>query len=181
MLQLTLPSERAWDEDLERFVSLDRLSVRLEHSLYTVAQWEAEFEVAFLHPTRKKSDAELARYIDIMADRELSDTEVLRLASSKGREINEYIGAPGGATKITEYQTGPDRQKIITAEVVYGWMIAYRIPLDPCQHWHLNRLITLIRVCGIQQDPNPKKRPMADVIAERNALNAARNAEAEHV
>jgi hypothetical protein len=53
-------------------------------------------------------------------------------------------------------------------------MIALQIPFE-CQKWHLNRLLTLIRVCEVKnQSQTPKKGNKGD-IARRNAeLNKQR-------
>lgn len=179
MLELTLEASKGWDDDDECFVNLPKVRLRLEHSLYSMARWESKYKRAFLDGKRSKSPEELMYYVRCMSEHPIDTTAVMRLGASEEAvaKVNEYISDPYTATTITDY-TGPmGKGKLITAEIIYGWMIAYRIPFE-CQHWHLNRLLTLIRVCAIQQDPKPKKRAMRDVIAERNALNAQRNAEA---
>ncbi|MBO7365205.1 MAG: hypothetical protein J6U28_00720 [Bacteroidales bacterium] len=73
-------------------------------------------------------------------------------------------------------QTGPrGGNKVITNELIYYWMTALNIPFDPCQKWHLNRLMMLIKVASIEQQP-PKKMSKADAMSQQKALNAARRA-----
>lgn len=50
-------------------------------------------------------------------------------------------------------------------------MIANNIPFE-CEKWHLNRLITLIRVCGANNE-EPKKMSKRDLARQYAQINAA--------
>lgn len=101
------------------------------------------------------------------------DPEVYnRLTSSNVRNVKKYIEAPMTATTFSKDGMGRRNQEIVTAELIYYWMIAMNIPFE-CQKWHLNRLMTLIRVCNIKNQP-PKKRSSRDIMSRNTALNAAR-------
>ena len=87
-------------------------------------------------------------------------------------DIIEYIGDPMTATTFSKEADKANNREIITSELIYYWMIASNIPFE-CQKWHLNRLITLIRICGIKNAP-PKKRSRREIMSRNAALNAAR-------
>ena len=84
----------------------------------------------------------------------------------------EYIGDSMTATTFSKEADKAGNREIITSELIYYWMIASNIPFE-CQKWHLNRLITLIRICGIKNTP-PKKRSRREIMSRNAALNAAR-------
>ena len=85
---------------------------------------------------------------------------------------------PMTATVINERNMpkgkGGTGQKVITAEMIYYWMTALNIPFE-CQKWHLNQLMTLIKVASIEQQP-PKQMSKRDIMAQNKSLNAARRA-----
>jgi hypothetical protein len=93
------------------------------------------------------------------------------LTSENIEEINNYIQNPMTATTFNEHDV-KNNKEIITSELIYYWMIALNVPME-CQKWHLNRLLTLIRVCNIKNSP-PKKMSSRDIMSRNAALNAAR-------
>ena len=120
----------------------------------------------------KKTFDEVVDYIKCMTiNQGIPDSAYLCLTEEQYAEINRYIVAPMTATTIQEEQ-GEKSREIITSEIIYYYMIACNIPME-CQHWHLNRLMTLIKVCNIKNQPS-KKRSMREVMQSNTALNAAR-------
>lgn len=174
MLTIIL-SDESWDETKEEFVDQPVTSLDLEHSLVSLSKWESEFEKPFLGD-EEKTDQEVLAYIGYMISSPDFSPEVLSKLSDKNlNEINEYINAPKTATWFASDPNGRRTGEVITSELIYFWMISFNIPFE-CQYWHLNRLFTLIRVCSVKNS-KPKKQSQAQMISERNALNAARRAQ----
>ena len=88
------------------------------------------------------------------------------------REISDYINAPMTATTFSDDKTKKTNREIVTAELIYYWMVSLNIPFE-CEKWHIKRLLTLIRVCEIKNNP-PKKRSRREIMSRNAALNAAR-------
>ena len=108
-----------------------------------------------------------------MTINQVTDPDVyLHLTRDNIEQINRYIQAPMTATYISENRNGKSNNEQITAELIYYWMISLNIPFE-CQNWHLNRLIMLIKVCNIKNQP-PKKRNKREIMSQNAALNEAR-------
>jgi len=172
MLRITIPSIEQWDENKQEFVSTKEQTLSLEHSLVSLSKWESKWCKAFLTKNEKSSE-ETLDYIKFMTLTQNVDPEVYNyLTNGNISEINEYIEAPMTATYFSDEKTSKTSREQVTAELIYYWMIALNIPFE-CQKWHLNRLLTLIKVCNIKNQP-PKKRSKKDIMSRNAALNAAR-------
>lgn len=173
MLKLSLPSREIWNSDKETFDSIGGVEVELEHSLYTLAGWEAKWKIPFANKkglTHKQFLDYIMNFMcqttDIPKSSWLTmDAEILKL-------IQEYMEDSQTATTIKNSNPGRSKNKreIITAELLYCYMFQQGIPIE-CEHWHLNRLMTLIDVCAIKSSP-PKKMSRKDAAILQQQQNA---------
>jgi hypothetical protein len=172
MLRILITLQEVFREETSEFVPQDVFPVDLEHSLVSLSKWESKWEIPFLKE-EKKTDEQVSDYIQMMIIGEIPPGEILaRLSAENIRQINDYIAAKMTATWFTERQAPRQNRDIITAELIYYWMISLNIPFE-CQHWHLNRLLTLIRVCNIKNAP-AKKMTKSEAMAQQRVLNAQR-------
>jgi len=174
MLQITIPPVELFDEAKKEFVWSKSYELQLEHSLVSLSKWESTWGKAFLTKGEKTSE-ETMDYIRCMTVSQNIDPVAYTLISQVNIDkITQYIDHPMTATKINQ-DKGTTNKDIITAEIVYHWMITFNIPFE-CQKWHLNRLLTLINVCNIKNQPQ-KKVNRKDILSKRNSLNEARKAQ----
>ena len=168
-------SGEGFDEVKGEFVDLDVVTLRLEHSLVSVSKWESKWEIPFLSKDEKsKTKEQVLDYIVMMnLDEEFPEGVLDRLQDDHINQINDYINAKMTATTIRDDAKKPSLE-VITSEVIYYWMTAMNIPFE-CQHWHLARLLTLIQVINAKNAPK-KKMSQAEMLAERNRINAERRA-----
>lgn len=173
MLKIFVPSAELYDERTERFITINGRELQLEHSLVSLSKWECKWKKPFLS-NAPKSREETIDYVRCMTISQNVDPNVfLGLTDANIEAVNRYIDDPMTATTFKNSQKKPSRQ-IVTSEIIYYWMISLEIPME-CQKWHLNRLLTLIRVCDEKNQPG-KKKSRKDIIAENRALNQMRRA-----
>lgn len=161
-----------WDEIKEEFVPPEYKTLQLEHSLVSISKWESRWHKPFLSKKEKTSE-ETIDYIRCMTiTQNVSPSVYSHLSSANIKEIDAYINDSMTATFFSDNKKKSSKQTIITSEVIYYWMIALRIPME-CQKWHLNRLLTLIKVCSEKSAP-PKKMSQDEIISRNVALNEER-------
>lgn len=172
MFHVTIPASEQWDEAKQEFVYVKEQTLQLEHSLVSLSKWESKWCKPFLTKDNKTNEESLD-YIRCMTITQNVDPNVYNyIPNSVIKDIFEYIDAPMTATSFVERSTGKSTGESVTAELIYYWMISLNIPLE-CQKWHLNRLLTLIKVCSIKNQPS-KKMSSKQILSNNAALNAAR-------
>lgn len=172
MLTIVVPEREYFDDDKNEFVHTKEVTLQLEHSLVSLSKWESRWKKPFLSDTEKTPE-ETIDYIRCMTINNNVDPSVYRrLTNGMVQRINEYISDPMTATTFSEDKHQKKNREVVTSELIYYWMVALQIPFE-CQKWHLNRLITLIRVCNIKNSP-PKKMSRTDIYRQNAALNEAR-------
>lgn len=175
MLQVVVPiGPEGWDEQKQEFVEPKTVTLRLEHSLVSLSKWESKWCKPYLTKDNKTFE-ETVDYIKCMTLTQNVDPDVYNHLTKQNIDaINEYIQAPMTATTFSDDKSSGGKKEITTSELIYYWMVSLNIPFE-CQKWHLNRLMTLIRVANIKNSPD-KKMPQAETMRRNAELNAARRA-----
>lgn len=192
MLQLVIRPQEYFDENRGIFYYAfpwapkkevfenDFFTVQLEHSLLSLSRWEEKWKIPFLGNEPEKTAEQTLDYIRCMTiTKNIPEGFYESLSQSYINQITEYISDSHTATWFSEEDPDPAKKggkpQIITAEIIYYWMTAQQIPWDPTEKWHLNRLLTLIRVCSIKNTP-PKKKSKREANEDFRRAKAARRA-----
>ena len=178
MLKIVIPKTEQYDPERNLFFTTNEQTLILEHSLVSISKWESKWKTPFLH-NKGLTREQLQDYVRCMTLTQNVDPRVYYALTSKNYEdIKNYMEDPMTATVINEKNLPPNmrgkQNKLITSELIYYWMTALNIPPE-YQKWHLNRLMTLIRVASLEQQP-PKNMSKRDIMSQNAALNAARRA-----
>lgn len=172
---MTVPGVDYFDDTTQEFVQVGEYALELEHSLVSLSKWEAIHEKPFLSKDQRSTEETLS-YVNCMSLKGDIPPEVLqRLSEDNAEAIQKYLAANMTATTFNEPNNPSPTREIITNEVIYSWMVALQIPLE-CENWHLNRLITLIKVVNAKSS-KPKPMSNADRIAQQRAINRKRREE----
>ena len=170
MLTITIPKTELYDEIQNEFRIVKEQKLVLEHSLVSLSKWESKWHKPFLGKEPKTRE-ETIDYIRCMTVNSVDPIIYDCISGQIINQINQYIEDPMTATTISEQQKKGGRE-IVTAEIIYYWMVALNIPFE-CQKWHLNKLLTFINVVNIKNKP-AKKMSKRDVMSRNASLNAAR-------
>lgn len=172
MLELNIPQREVFDEASFEFITIKPVQLRLEHSLVSISKWESIYEKPFLD-NKDKTRQETIDYIKCMTITQNVDPNVYKVISAQELEkIEQYLNKKMTATTIKAIDAPKKAGQFVTSELIYYWMVSLGIPLE-CQKWHINRLITLIRICEEKNKP-PKKMSKSARNKYNSDLNAAR-------
>lgn len=176
-LQLKISAQSGFDSDRNEFIEIKETTLQLEHSLISLKKWEQKYHIPFLD-TKEKTLEQWIYYIECMTMTQNVDPNIYRYMTTESIEkVTKYIEDPMSATwfsdKNNNISMSFNKKEIVTAEIIYYWMIELNIPIQ-FEKWHLNQLLTLIRVINIKHDP--KKMGKKEQAIQRSALNAQRRA-----
>lgn len=172
MLTIIVPETELYDEQKNEFIQIKEQTLVLEHSLVSIAKWESKWKKSYLS-SKNKTYEETVDYIKCMTITKNVNPLIYKSLNRKALEsIERYINDPMTATYFSEKDTRPVGPSIITAEIVYYWMISLGVPME-CQKWHFNRLIALIKVCNIKNNPG-KRMSNREILTRNQALNEER-------
>ncbi len=176
MLTITIPEIEAYDEEKNEFINFKETKITLEHSLKSLAKWEAKWHKPYLSQD-KKTVEEMLDYIRCMTLTQNVNPEIYRyIPASEFKRIESYIEDPMTATTVKEDPSAgvSGKNTVLTAEVIYYYMVSYGVWLD-WEKRHLNQLLMLLRVCSEKNKP-PKQMSKSKIASEYRSLNAARRA-----
>lgn len=183
-IQIVVPGQELYDPVKDLFYLTKETTLTLEHSLVSLSKWEAKWKTPFLSigqqrpgttPGKQLSPEQFKDYVKCMTITQNVDDKIYEsLTQENVHDIMEYIKDPMTATTVNPQQkkAGGNLGRTITSELIYAWMAILRIPYE-CQKWHLNRLLILIQVTSLEQEP-PKKMDPKNVLKQNSSLNKAR-------
>lgn len=177
MLKIKIEAQELFDNEKQEFINIKEQTLLLEHSLSSISKWESKWKKPFLS-TKKNSDKTIEETIDYIKCMTLNsniDNDVYNfLSESNIKLINDYIKDSMTATTFYSQDSTNTiiNRETVTSELIYYWMLSNNIPIE-CEKWHINRLLTLIRIFSIKNTP-PKKMNKNEIISRNAALNAAR-------
>ena len=171
MLKLTITVRDEYDESTKKFI-VETMDIELEHSLASLSKWEEKWEIPLLS-SPDKTDEQSVSYLECMCVTPDVAPEVFwKLTEEQQEQVSKYLEKKASATWFAN-RPEPRSGEAITAELVYYWMSGFGINWE-AQHWHLNKLLTLIKVHSVKADNKPRQQSARNRQQEIMRLNAQR-------
>lgn len=159
MIEVVIPKEvTLFDEETSRFYRIQPQTLTLEHSLLSVSKWESKWKIPFLGNEKKypkTRDMWIDYYRCMIIGKKVDPRVAYAFTADDMNRINAYINDPMTATKFYNWNSrsgGSSRPVDVTSERLYMWMTKLNIPIELCEKWHLNRLLTLIKLCNVENE-----------------------------
>jgi len=172
MKKIVVPAAELYDNGTNTFIPIKETTIQIEHSLVSISKWESKWHKPFLSKDQKTPEMFIDYVRCMTLTQNVNPLVYYALTDENIKAIQDYIEDPMTATWFSDKQKKKSQSRIVTSELIYYWMVALQIPFE-CQKWHLNRLLTLIQVCNVENQPK-KKMKTNDILRSNNSINAAR-------
>ena len=172
-ITVTIPERELYDEANNQFIEVKSKTITLEHSLLSISKWESKWHKPFFSDNQKTKEEMLDYFRCMTISGTIEPKLYYGLSKQNVKEITDYIADSMTATTIKRTDKKKNKE-IITSEVIYYWMVAFNIPFS-CEKWHINRLLTLIEIANIKNQPQ-KKMSKSAIMRQNHSLNQARRA-----
>ena len=171
MLEFELSEIEVYNEETNEFHQKPSIKLMFEHSLLSVSKWEGIHKKPFLSDSYKTHEESIS-YLECMClSPGVTREDLLSVSQDQMSKVNDYLSETRSATTINRRNQGRSNE-VITSELIYYWMVAATIPFE-AETWHLSRLLMLIEISAIKNQPK-KKMSRSDAISRQRALNAQR-------
>lgn len=177
MLKIVVPGATLFDERTSELIETRQCELQLEHSLVSISKWESKYHKTFLRQGAERTSEELLYYIKCMTlNKNVDENVYLGLSYENYIDIKNYMDDPMTATKIPkdDKKNRSTSNEPLTSELIYYYMIKLEIPVE-FQKWHINRLLTLIDLCGFK-DEKPNKMSQKDLLKRNSDIRKANEA-----
>lgn len=157
---------------------LPSAKLTFEHSLVSVSKWEAIVKRPFFgHEEKTPEDTEIYYRCMLLTEDPPSNFYSRLLDTPKFQEIADYINQDQHGTLFRAEPSSPkSKQEVVSAELIYYWLVQFQIPFQPTETWHLSKLMALVKVAGLKQS-KPKKMSTQERAQQMRALNEQRRRE----
>lgn len=143
--------------------------LQFEHSLLALSKWEAKHKKPFL-TTSARPPTEMIDYFQCMlVSPEVDPDLVYMLEPSELDDIANYMNDSQTASSVPR-QPSKLAAEVTTSELIYYWLVALKIPFQPTETWHLNRVMMLIEITNYKNQPAKKRKP-SEVMSDWRAAN----------
>ncbi len=154
--------------------TIENVDLKFEHSLVSLKEWEGFYEKPFFSDKEDeaKTVEEYFKYFECMLlPKSFKHRHLIeKLTADQHVELSNYIAAPHTATIVRDIPGRAGPRENVTAELIYYWLTAFKIPFYPTDTWHLNNTLTLVKVCGVKNAP-ATKRSRNDMIQDYRKRN----------
>ena len=143
-----------------------------EHSLLSLSKWEEKFQKAFLTREPKSHDEMIEYYRMMLTSPEHDPDLVYTLAPADFDTLSKYLSLTPGCTPPPKPDPDAPRHtgELTTGDIIYMRMTLLRIPWQPAETWHLNRLMLQIALVADAQKP-PKKESKDGLLQKWSNIN----------
>lgn len=173
MITIKFEEQEFYNEETTEFVQSSPRTVDFEYSLSAVAKWEAKWKKPFLNSEINVDDpCTIDFFIKMSKDPTLMEEE---LTEDVKNSLINYINDPQTATTFNTHSIASTNasSKAYSSEEIYAIMFLNGVPIE-LENINLNRLLVILKIISIYNDPDRKKMSKNEVLSQNRKLNEER-------